>query len=309
MSVASRASNTNVSAMSIVDASATNTLSHSLKSLQAADNHLLMLGNMLQSSLEPETILELFAQETSSILAYNSLAYTNPKFDIEYQFGDTARHSCEYTLDIQGNPLGHITLTRSKRFTKADLTRLENLLCILIYPLHNALRYHQALLDAKRDSLTGLRNRAALDETLVREVKLAQRHDDKSLSLIVLDIDHFKGINDSYGHATGDCLIRACADIIQATIRSIDIAFRYGGEEFVIVLSDTQLKGARKVAERIRKSIMNHECHCSSKAISMTASLGVTTLQPSDTEKTLFLRADKALYQAKHTGRNCTVVD
>ena len=225
MALASNASK-DVRAMKTMDISAISTLTHSLESLEQADNHLLVLGNILQATLEPQTILELFAREASAILPIRSLSFSSPHYHMAYDFGVKTRHSCQYTMELKGEPLGTITLTKDKRFSKAELSLLENLLCILIYPLRNAFLYRQALQEAKKDALTGLNNRAALDETLLREVKLAQRHDDKTLSLIVLDIDHFKNINDTHGHATGDCLIRACADIIQTSIRSIDFAFR-----------------------------------------------------------------------------------
>jgi diguanylate cyclase (GGDEF)-like protein len=123
------------------------------------------------------------------------------------------------------------------------------------------------------------------------------------ISLIVLDIDFFKRVNDRFGHAAGDLVLKQVAQTIEATIRCSDALYRYGGEEFVVVLNGTGRDGARLLADRIRQNI-EALCFTNPEGLQVTMSLGVTTLRKNDTRQTLFERADAALYQAKETGRN-----
>ena len=125
-----------------------------------------------------------------------------------------------------------------------------------------------------------------------------------SISIIFLDIDYFKVINDAYGHSCGDKVLVAAAGLIKDNLRSSDVIFRVGGEEFVIVLSDTDLDGAKFLAERIRKAIESHTLAYDMVTIKITASLGIYDLHENDTADTLIKNADNAMYKAKHNGRN-----
>jgi diguanylate cyclase (GGDEF)-like protein len=154
------------------------------------------------------------------------------------------------------------------------------------------------------DGLTGLFNRRYWQERFEREYKLSMRSK-SCISLVMLDIDHFKVVNDTYGHQSGDEVIRNIASIIRKATRETDIAGRYGGEEFVILLPDTSCENAITVAERIRKAVMGtlvkHEQH----EIKYTCSLGVADLQSAYTKSQTWIEAaDKALYAAKEGGRN-----
>lgn len=155
-----------------------------------------------------------------------------------------------------------------------------------------------------RDSLTKLYNRRALDEVSHKELSRAQRHN-MELSIIMSDIDHFKLINDSYGHQMGDHVLRQMASILRRSLREEDMPFRYGGEEFLVLLPNTSLTDANNVAEKIRETI-EEQLFVSNKRILWTASFGVTQLQVQQGEswEDLVERADKALYQAKKEGRN-----
>ena len=167
-----------------------------------------------------------------------------------------------------------------------------------------ALLYRKAVAAAHHDPLTGVGNRAAFNASLDREVELANRHK-RSLGMIVIDIDHFKRINDTFGHATGDCLIRALANCTDNTIRLTDQLFRYGGEEFVVLMPEASPKGIKQLAERIRRNVEDMDVLCEGHRIQLTASFGVAILNKEDDEESFFIRADKALYQAKADGRNC----
>lgn len=156
--------------------------------------------------------------------------------------------------------------------------------------------------EAMVDPLTGLFNRRAMDHHLE-----FLWEEDKNLSVLVMDIDHFKHINDSYGHAIGDIVIRNVADAVRKCIRGEDIAVRYGGEEFLVILPNTGLDGAITVAETIRKRIEALRLVRKTDNFALapfTISLGVARRRGDDDRDTLFDRADKALYHAKSAGRN-----
>jgi diguanylate cyclase (GGDEF)-like protein len=151
------------------------------------------------------------------------------------------------------------------------------------------------------DGLTGVYNRNKLEEIFEYETKRIQRHP-QPLSLAMLDIDHFKGINDLYGHLIGDEILIMLAHNIQENIRQSDTFVRWGGEEFVILFSNTKLEEACISSEKFRKLIetLEHE-----QNIKISASFGVTLYKEGDTLVSMLERADKALYEAKNSGRNC----
>jgi diguanylate cyclase (GGDEF)-like protein len=159
--------------------------------------------------------------------------------------------------------------------------------------------------EALTDPLTGLYNRRAMDQRLG---EIWAVPDATPLALLVLDIDFFKRINDTYGHAEGDCVIRWVAATLCRCVRAGDRAFRFGGEEFLVLLPDTTLDGAIKVAESIRRRIeVHHLAFPRNWQVPLTVSLGVASRQDKDDPVSLFERADRALYQAKHRGRNQVV--
>lgn len=160
--------------------------------------------------------------------------------------------------------------------------------------------------EATTDALTQLSNRRALDEVLDREIARTARIN-APLSIILLDIDRFKEINDCHGHATGDEVLRRLGEVLRSTLREDDSCGRYGGEEFLIVMPGAPAHAARRVAERLRTNIEALQFKTPS-SFSVTASFGVHTVDPvkhAVQRKTVLERADKALYEAKRSGRNC----
>jgi diguanylate cyclase (GGDEF)-like protein len=264
---------------------------------------LLHLAQRLQVTLELEGLLEAFASECSPVIPFDGMLFQDSGRGVSIEHGARARHSCAYTLLLAEQALGVITYTRAEPFSELDAARLEFLTSHLVYPLRNALLYRDALLAASRDPLTGINNRAALGSTLEREVSLAQRHA-TALSVIMLDLDHFKQINDLHGHAAGDCVLRTLAAQLGQCTRSSDVVFRYGGEEFVIVLRSTDLRGAALLAERVRRAVEGLRVDCDGAGVRLTISAGVASLAGGDTAESLLRRADKALYRSKADGRN-----
>jgi len=153
------------------------------------------------------------------------------------------------------------------------------------------------------DKLTGVANRHLFD-ALFQQAHQQSKRNKSPLAGIMLDIDHFKQINDTYGHPTGDVVLKTLAQALQHTIRETDILFRWGGEEFFILLPETDTDAAAHVAEKIRQQISELEIIFSGKRLSVTASLGVTSLFDSDDAEQLIAHADNALYVAKNNGRN-----
>lgn len=275
--------------------------------LADANSKSLQLTGILQSALELNKILELFSDEISSVVAHDGLSYVNRDENYAISFGETALHSCSYQLVLLDKYIGELTFNRQKRFSDKEIKQLETLIAALIYPLRNALLYKQAVEKAHRDPVTGVGNRAAMDNAVEQELDLAIRHG-TPLSMILLDIDKFKQINDTYGHIAGDAVLKRVADCMIESMRRSDIIYRYGGEEFVILLRTTHELGAKLLAERIRKSVESMHFKYDNFKIKVTVSAGLTSLQDGDDASSLLDRCDHALYEAKESGRNCVVI-
>ena len=151
------------------------------------------------------------------------------------------------------------------------------------------------------DRLTDVYNRYKLDMVLENQIKISDRYQ-RDLSIIFLDIDKFKTINDTYGHEMGDLVLKKLSELILKNLRSSDIFGRWGGEEFLIICPETDLQKAVKVAEKLRKEIENFNFH--NNLHQVTSSFGVVEHIPNETMKTLLHRADELLYKAKENGRN-----
>lgn len=263
----------------------------------------LRITSHLHTTLDITLMLEKFMAEVGKIMPCDGLLYRNPAADLEWMQGHQALHTCSYRLWLMGEALGELAFYRKVRFTVAETTTLEVVLGGLMYPLRNALLYREAVQAALKDALTGIHNRAAMEKTLAREVELAHRHGNP-LSLLAIDIDHFKQINDTYGHSAGDLAIKSIVDVTLSCVRGTDMMFRYGGEEFVVLLSNTTKKGAMCLAERIRKAIATTTHGGDEHALHITVSVGVACLAYREDARRLFIKADQALYLAKEAGRN-----
>ncbi|MGZ8175744.1 GGDEF domain-containing protein [Methylobacter sp.] len=280
---------------------------NTFEATKAVNLHNYDISSALQTTLEFNELIAIFSTKIANKIPHSAFIYTNAEFDLEVKSGVFTRHSCNYALKVEQQQLGELKLMRNHRFSDSDLRLLETLLCCLIYPLKNATLFHQALKKAYTDPLTQTHNRTSFDDSIKREMSLAIRNT-QSLSLIFLDIDHFKAINDTYGHECGDTTLVLSAKWIKESLRDSDIVFRYGGEEFVMLLNGTDANGAELLAERIRASIENHTIAYGMEILKITASLGVSTLRDNDTLKSFVQRADKAMYIAKNKGRNQVVV-
>jgi diguanylate cyclase (GGDEF)-like protein len=165
---------------------------------------------------------------------------------------------------------------------------------------------------ALQDALTGLYNRRHLDERLGSELAAAERHG-RPLSLLLVDVDHFKEVNDAHGHLAGDETLKMVAFVLRGAVRKEDVLARYGGEEFVVIARETPLQGARALAERIRRAVERSRCSWQGTELGVTVSIGVTVsvglteYAPGRSEREFLQAADRALYAAKQQGRNRVV--
>ncbi|WP_417781241.1 diguanylate cyclase [Stutzerimonas xanthomarina] len=184
--------------------------------------------------------------------------------------------------------------------------------CLIIYDVTDVATNRRQLQTANQelqrlsstDRLTGLFNRGHWEEMLRQDYARHRRYE-RNAALVMFDIDHFKKINDSYGHQAGDAVIQQTAELVRQSMRDADIAGRYGGEEFVVLLPDTDSEGALTFAERLRQSIEAHEVVHDGHSIRFTVSLGIADLsEPTSGYAQLIERADNALYSSKAAGRN-----
>lgn len=186
------------------------------------------------------------------------------------------------------------------RLKKKAITELEQVRKELESKQRELLKLNEKLQKmAITDELTGLNNRRSYKKALSQNLSLFKRTS-KPFSLLMIDIDHFKDINDTYGHLVGDQILIALADLLKNESRDCDISARYGGEEFVLILPNTEIDDSMLIAERIRKSVET----ATWSVPSVTISIGVATSNQEDTKRTIQTKADEALYISKNSGRN-----
>lgn len=206
---------------------------------------------------------------------------------------------------IKGLNIGAVDYV-TKPFDAGELVARVNTQ-LRVKELHEALQEKNRLLQdlANKDGLSNLYNHRYLQEQLLKEINRAKRYG-QTISFVLLDIDHFKHFNDTYGHQTGDVILKTLGSILNKTIRENDVAARYGGEEFAIILLHTDFKTARETTERLREVIELYNFKVGDKHLHITISLGIACFPHKDIEtaRDLIECADKALYSAKKAGRN-----
>ena len=262
----------------------------------------LKLTEKLSRSLDVREVIHWFYEELRRDIPISSICYRHETIDLVVQLGQQGESRLDFTLQHLGQSLGEVALSRARPFTPREIEHVRELIKSMYYPLRNAGMYQLALRSAYQDPLTQVMNRASMEQALPREIGLAQRHG-APLVLLVIDVDYFKAINDNYGHLVGDQVLCKVAHIIQDCLRSTDLVYRYGGDEFVVCLPSTPFDSALEVAERIRQTTCSADMGV--EGISMGLTIGAADIGPTCTLKSAFERADKALFEAKRRGRNC----
>jgi diguanylate cyclase (GGDEF)-like protein len=201
--------------------------------------------------------------------------------------------------DVTRGMLTVFSRTPGYAFTPEEQAAAEDLTARAAPAIDNASRYHEAKRLADIDAHTGLHNRRYFHETLTREVARSQRYE-RSLALVVFDLDDFKEINDQLGHLAGDAVLGQVGDRVRGVVRSSDIACRVGGDEFGIVLPESTLEDAERLCERLKTHLVEEPIQQASR---LQISAGIAGLRPQDDAISLFERADDALYRAKEAGK------
>lgn len=209
-----------------------------------------------------------------------------------------------FPLTSEGEIIGCIVARSTlDKLSKRDISYLEQLTRQSAITINRANTYAKVLQYATLDALTGLNNRRQFEVRLKQEIATTKRQKNP-LCAMMIDIDFFKKVNDTYGHASGDSVLRTVASIIKEHLRESDIPSRYGGEEFAVLLPYTHIEEAQIVGERLRKAVEAAPIPIDKKNINVTISMGLAEFMPEESGEELFKRADEALYEAKEGGRN-----
>lgn len=279
--------------------------------------NLSQLSHTLQASLDTDKILQLFFKQIKHEFKLSKLLYINEEHDVSILLGSklntTQTHKKnikKFKLYFQKEYLGEINFVSKLKLTPGVILELKHCVNFLIMPLKNSLLYTAAIKATRTDPLTQLGNRLSLLEDIKYHFNLSSRYS-SPLSIIFLDIDFFKNINDNYGHIVGDKILVKLAEILKANIRKSDSIYRFGGEEFVIILENTNHLGAVSLAKKIKQLLSKLsipiKTNSSTQLFKITMSMGISSKHLKDSPDSLMTRADNALYKAKEKGRNCYI--
>ncbi len=259
------------------------------------------LTEQLQTTLDIEQLLSIFLHGISN--SYKIMAIELDTYHGQFSTGLKTEEADQLSLPIRINDrlMGRLTYYSRKPITDIFLSSLSHFQKRLVFPLRNALAFWQLQQVALKDPLTAAGNRANYDDSLSRAIVSAQRNN-KPFVLMILDLDNFKQVNDRFGHQTGDHLLISFVTIVNQCLRGNDQLFRFGGDEFAIILEQDNLESAQVVTERLQQEILKSEINSVYK---VGVSLGCTLWSKQDSSDTLFARADSALYEAKRAGKNC----
>lgn len=258
------------------------------------------LLEQLQTSLDLSQQLQMVSMAAGKIVPLCGMSLQTGVGD--FAAPGTVKGEFEYRsmLVLHEQCLGEVIYHSHQAISPLSQRRLLDLESQWLFSLRNALVVTRLQQLALRDTLTGLGNRRYFDEAFLRAIQLAERKHHQ-VALVLLDLDNFKQVNDNYGHHAGDDVLLAVADAMRTTLRASDTLFRFGGDEFAVLLCGEDAISAELVAHRLVKAIASHH-QCEKFGVS--ASAGLASYCDDDSVKTMFARADGALYQAKTAGKN-----
>lgn len=258
------------------------------------------LVEQLQTSLDLAQQLQIFSMAAGKILPLSALEMHTAVGIFQAAGSYACNHEYRSMLVLNDQCLAELVYQSDHAFSPLIQRRLLELETQWLFPLRNALVVTRLQQLALKDTLTGLGNRRFFDDAFSKTVLLAERKQ-QPCALILLDLDNFKPVNDSHGHHAGDEVLLAVADAMRSTLRISDNLFRFGGDEFAVLLTAEDAYSAELVAHRLVKAISQH--HICEK-FGVSASAGLAQQQQHEDSKLLFARADQALYQAKQSGKN-----
>ncbi|WP_448566685.1 GGDEF domain-containing protein [Thalassotalea ganghwensis] len=262
---------------------------------ELAASQQLTLAKKLQTSLELDTILNSFAAEAANLVNFSGLFFKQGNITAKARGSRNTKKERIFELKLDGVYLGSLTYALNRPISIVNRKKLEQLHQLLLYPLYNAIQYQNAIKLAMEDGLTGLGNRRQFDQQLKRAMHHANRQQSR-LGIIVGDLNKFKQINDTYGHQIGDEVLIAFADALVQSTRDSDSVFRFGGDEFAVIVENACDQSLQLIEQRIDHTIKRN---ATLSKYQVTCSLGYTFMTRVDTEESLFERADNMLYRRK----------
>lgn len=263
--------------------------------------NLVTVMQQLHESLDPRTVFACYGKLMGQHLPVQGITLCYKEYQLSW--GGEQGLLIKQNLSHDGVSIS-IAYRLSAPLIKPQTELLYQLQSLLLSPLVNAIAYQQMARQAMHDSLTQLGNRRYYEQSLKQVLARAQRHGD-AITLVVLDLDNFKSLNDKYGHLVGDEVLSQFGQTLSQAIRDSDQAFRIGGDEFALLI-EGDAQAASVLCERIL-AMMEHDTLLNK--FQVQTSIGVAQWQLGNEPETLYLRADKALYQAKAAGRRCYRVD
>ena len=266
---------------------------------------------LLDSMIHEESYILKSIANTSEVITNNAVQLTQDYQGFINPFEPNLRLNSVMIipLPMEEQIMGLMILSSRKKdyFTPDDKYFFGSLAAQFGFALENAMNAQKIEQLAITDGLTGVNNHRFFQDALLREIKRAERHEN-IFSILMIDIDHFKNFNDTYGHQAGDEVLKGVSNLLMEEAREIDIVARYGGEEFVLILLRCDIKAALKTAERIRKMCSKKKFDIGDQHVSVTMSIGVAMFpEHAESPSSLINEADKALYKAKKLGRNQVV--
>jgi diguanylate cyclase (GGDEF)-like protein len=268
---------------------------------------LALVGDALASTHNPEKLLPVILHASMEATGAVAGTATRDREEVarEGVFEDVGRPLRLELASVEGadEEIELLLYPATPRFDERTAALAHSLAAQAAIALDNARLHGVVKRQAVTDELTGLANRRSFRETLETELLRAQRFRN-SLSLVVADLDDFKRVNDQFGHHVGDDVLRAFAEVLRGRIRGVDLAARLGGEEFAVLLPETDLEGAEALAENLREAVADLSVPVDSSEVRVTASFGVAAFPQTHSADELMTSADLALYSAKRQGKN-----
>ncbi len=255
----------------------------------------LALLEQLQTTLDVKQLINIFAIEVAKYLDFSGLYFKHADISATARGSRQAKSERQFELKLNGQFFGIITYAVNMPISIANFKVLTELHDLLINPLNNAVQYHQAMQLAMQDSLTLLGNRRSFDEQIKRTMAQASRRHSR-VGLILSDLNKFKTINDSYGHDIGDNVLVQFAEALRQSVRDTDSVFRFGGDEFAIIVADATEQSLAVIEQRIYHAISRDALLAK---YNVTSSLGLAFMNRADNATSFFKRADNALYSQK----------
>jgi len=265
----------------------------------------LRLLEQLQTTLDLDKLLNIFAMEAARYVKFSGLYFKSKTISKSLEGSKKARNERQFELKINNEFIGNITYSINKPISMANYKILEQLHQYLVYPLKNSIAYHHIMNLAMHDGLTNLGNRRYFDEQLKRAMHNANRHQ-THVGLVLSDLNKFKPINDTYGHAVGDQVLQGFSKVLIDSIRDSDSVFRFGGDEFAIIVENASEHALDIIDDRINFALKTNVLMAK---YNVSCSLGKTFMNRGDNESSIFDRADQDLYLKKmHISKHLSLV-